>query len=300
MSARNFFIWLSDQHWLAHPAMRWNHAWHTAERFIPGQTLHDGLHTALMLQKQNILCDLDHLGENVETTSEAKAAADAYVATLDAIHKHRLKGTGLSIKCSQLGIDVSRKLCIAQIKRVLGRAALYNRFVHIDMEGSWYTTRILNIFNNLRKKHRNVGITVQAYLKHTPKDLKTLIRSRSRVRLVKGVYGESADIALQGYEEIRKRYLELLHQLLRSRCHVAIATHDEVIIKQAQQWIKAMRIPKSRYEFQFLYSVKQGLQRRTAKKHPVRVYVPFGREWWPYYVRRLAERPKNVFDLVKL
>ncbi|GAC1461386.1 MAG: proline dehydrogenase PutB [Ktedonobacterales bacterium] len=269
-----------------------------ARRFVAGETLDEAMDVTRMLNARGISVSLDHLGENVFDAAEAQATAAEYVATLDRIHTERLEAN-ISIKLTALGLDVDPVLCRANVAHVLCRARQHGIFVRVDMEGSAYTQRTLDLVADLRREYDNVGTVVHSYLYRTPEDVEALIASQTRVRLVKGAYLEPPTIAYSRKSDVDEQYVRLMYRLLEDGTYPAIATHDERIIIAARQFATERGIARARFEFQMLYGIRRDLQERLAGAgYNVRVYVPYGTQWYPYLTRRMAERPANLMFIV--
>ncbi len=293
---RRVFLYLSTQSWayrllLSNPLTR-AMAW----RFVAGEDIETALAAVRELNGRRIMATLDHLGENVTNEAEAVAAADAAIAAL-----RRIKEAGvashLSIKLTQLGLDLGDDFCRAQLRRVLDCARELGNFVRIDMEGSAYTQRTLDLFYELRREYDadTVGVVLQSYLYRTQADVERAIATGSRVRLVKGAYNEPPTVAYPKKADVDRAYRIEMELLLARGRYPAIATQDERLIGRAQGFAAAEGIAERRFEFQMLYGVRRDLQERLAREgYNVRCYVPYGTQWYPYFMRRLAERPANV------
>jgi len=267
-----------------------------ANRFVAGETLATALAAVARLNGRGITASLDLLGESVHNETEARAAGDAYVAMLDRIKERKLNAN-VSVKLTAMGLDISEELCIATMHRILQRARDYGTFVRIDMESSEYTQRTLDLFEQrLYPAYRdNVGIVVQSYLYRTFADVERAILLKARVRLCKGAYKEPETVAYPAKKDVDSNYVRSMHELMLKGNYPGLATHDETIIRQAKRFAKEKNIPADRYEFQMLYGVRRDLQDRLVREgYRMRVYVPFGTQWYPYLMRRLAERPANV------
>ncbi|HET8631993.1 MAG TPA: proline dehydrogenase family protein [Thermomicrobiales bacterium] len=293
---RQLFLTLSHQDWayralLSNPVTR-GMAW----RFVAGEDVDAALAAVRALTAQGITATLDHLGENVGTEAEAVAAAGDIVAVLRRIAAARFD-SHVSIKLTQLGLDIDADLCRAQVRRVLDCARDLGNFVRIDMEGSAYTQRTLDLFYELREDYGadTVGVVIQSYLYRSRADVERAIATGSRVRLVKGAYDEPADIAYPEKADVDRAYRVEMEMLLARGRYPAIATHDERLIGRAQGFAAAEKLDERGFEFQMLYGVRRDLQARLAAEgYHVRCYVPYGTQWYPYFMRRLAERPANV------
>jgi proline dehydrogenase len=267
-----------------------------ASRFVAGETVDDALAAVRALNAKGITASLDLLGESVTNEREARAAAGEYLTILDRIHQQQLKAN-VSIKLTAMGLDISEELCVAIMHDVLGRAQAYNTFVRLDMESSAYTERTLRLFyDRLYPAYKEtVGIVLQSYLYRTSSDVEQAIPTRARVRLCKGAYKEPAAVAFPEKSEVDANYVKCMHALIERGHYPGIATHDPAIIEEAKRFVKAKGIDHSRFEFQMLYGVRRDLQEQLVKDgYNIRVYVPFGTQWYPYLMRRLAERPANV------
>src|SRR4051794_12193624 len=297
---RQVFISLSRQAWayrliLSNPVTR-GMAW----RFVAGETREAALDAVRALNARGIRATLDHLGENVTSREEAVAAAAEAIAELRAI-KAAGVDANVSVKLTQLGLDLGDEFCREQVRRVLDCARELGNFIRIDMEGSPYTQRTLDLFHELRRDYDadTVGIVIQSYLRRSQRDIECLIADGSRVRLVKGAYNESPEIAYPRKADVDRAYRVQMEMLLARAHYPAIATHDEQLIGRAQGFAAAEGIAESRFEFQMLYGVRRDLQERLAREgYNVRCYVPYGTQWYPYFMRRLAERPANVLFIL--
>ena len=267
-----------------------------ANRFVAGETLDTALAAVARLNSRGITASLDLLGESVHNEAEARAAGGAYVTMLDRIKERKLDAN-VSVKLTAMGLDISEDLCVATMHRVLQRARDYGTFVRIDMESSEYTQRTLDLFEQrLYPAYRDhVGIVLQSYLYRTFADVERAIQLKARVRLCKGAYKEPETVAYPAKKDVDSNYIRSMHELMSKGNYPGLATHDEAIIREAKRFAKEKNIPADRYEFQMLYGVRRDLQDRLVREgYRMRVYVPFGTQWYPYLMRRLAERPANV------
>jgi proline dehydrogenase len=271
-----------------------------ASRFIAGETIERAIETARALQSQGLLLTLDYLGESVKTLEEATAATREYVRLLDIIVSAGIE-RNISLKLTQLGIDVDRATCVDNLRRILEPAGRHDFYVRIDMENSPYTARTLEIFETLWEQgYRCLGVALQSYLFRTERDVRRMNDLGARVRLVKGAYKEPPAVAYQQKADVRASFIKLARILLDHGTYPAIATHDPEAIEQVCAYAKERAIAPDRFEFQLLYGIRRDLQLSLAAQgHKVRVYVPFGREWFPYFMRRLGERPANVAFVIK-
>jgi proline dehydrogenase len=267
-----------------------------ANRFVAGETVDTALAAVVRLNARGITASLDLLGESVHNEAEARAAGEAYVTMLDRIHEQKADAN-VSVKLTAMGLDVSEDLCASIMQKILQRAREYQTFVRIDMESSEYTQRTLDLFEQrLYPAHReNVGIVLQSYLFRTFADVQRANLIKARVRLCKGAYKEPETVAYPDKKDVDSSYVRGMHELMLKGNYPGIATHDEAIIKEAKRFAKENQIPPNRFEFQMLFGVRRDLQDRLVREgYRMRVYVPFGTQWYPYLMRRLAERPANV------
>lgn len=251
------------------------------------------------LNGEGMLATLDHLGESVTSLAEAERSRDAYLAALDQIAALALRAT-VSVKLTQLGLDFSQDQCRANVERLVERAKAIGSAVEIDMESSAYVDRTLELVSNLHAKHGSVRAVIQAYLYRSESDIENLSGASIPVRLCKGAYKEPSDIAFPDKNDVDKNYVRLMTRLLDSGAYPAIASHDEKIIQRALQYVKERNIAPDRFEFQMLYGINRDLQKVLVHGgHRLRLYVPYGDAWYPYFMRRLAERPANVVFLAR-
>ena len=308
---RTPLLYLSNAHWARMMVTRLGFARRTASRFVAGEMAEDAIGAVQALNAQNINATLDHLGESVNTEAEALHAADSYVYVLEKIQENKVC-SNVSIKLTQFGLDLGEELCIRNVRRVVAEAHRLANFVRIDMEGSDYTDRTLTVFRALHQEFDNVGVVVQAYLYRTEADIEALIASGARVRLCKGAYQEPPDKAFPSKADVDANYFKLAKMLLDAARQwapasgggrfpplPALATHDERLVGRLEEYIDQIGLPREYYEFQMLYGIRRDIQERLAGKgRPVRVYVPYGTEWYPYFMRRLAERPANLWFFI--
>ncbi len=276
-----------------------------ARRFVAGETLDDAVEVIRTLNANGMKATLDHLGENVTTPDEAREAAEAYVRALEAIGQAEL-GSGVSVKLTHLGLDLAQDLAYENLRRIAAKAREVGRFVRIDMESSAYTDITLEMYRRVRREFDNVGAVVQAYLYRTPDDVARLIEEGiANLRLVKGAYDEPAHIALQERDRIREAYFALLRQMwapeARARgSRVAVASHDEAVISYALALAQRQGLTPDDYEIQFLYGIRRDRATELVQAgYHMRIYVPFGSQWYPYFMRRLAERPANLLFFLR-
>ena len=265
-----------------------------ARRFVAGEALDEAMGVTEELNGRHISVSLDHLGENVSDSTEARAAAADYIKILDRLAASAADAN-ISVKLTALGLDISPAQARSNLMRVLERARELNIFVRVDMECADYTQATLEIVAELHHDYDNVGTVVQSMLYRTPKDVEALIASKTRVRLVKGAYLEPPAIAYPRRADVDAAYRALMFALLERGTYPAIATHDGRLIADARRFAVARGIAKARFEFQMLYGIRRELQEKLAQEgYNVRVYVPYGTQWYPYLTRRMAERPANL------
>ena len=270
-----------------------------AGRFVAGDTFADGLEAGRRINRENIAVTFDRLGESVTSLAEAEASRDEYLRVIEEISHHHVDAN-VSIKLTQFGMDISETACRANVEQLVRRARDRNGFVRIDMESSEYTERTLRMVNDLHAQYETVGTVIQAYLRRSEKDIETLCRQGIRVRLCKGAYLEPAEVAFQAKSDVDRNFVHLMRILLAAGTYPAIATHDEKIIQTAKDFAGARNLSRDSFEFQMLYGIRRDLQRRlVAEGYRLRLYVPFGKAWYPYFMRRLAERPANVLFLAR-
>jgi proline dehydrogenase len=293
---RQALLYLSNQQKIFRFVRNNRFAKRLAQRFVAGETLDEALRAVEPLNKRGITASLDLLGESVHTEREAQAAAREILTMLNRI-KERGLDSNVSLKLSQMGLDLSEELCVALMHDIVGRARDLRTFIRIDMEGSAYTERTLRLFEDrLHPSYGDhVGIVLQSYLYRTLADVERAIAIKARVRLCKGAYKEPATVAYPEKADVDANYVRCMHKLLSEGNYPGIATHDERILNEAKRYARANSIGPERFEFQMLYGVRRDLQERLVRDGwRMRVYVPFGTQWYPYLMRRLAERPSNL------
>ena len=270
-----------------------------SRRFVAGETLDDALAAARRIVSEGLAVTLDHLGENVTSLDEAAASAAECIAALERLHEAGLE-PNVSIKLTQFGLDFGQQACRDNVARLAEAARARGGFVRIDMEAGEYTERTLCLAADLFAQYGCVGTVIQAYLRRSRKDVEFLNARRVRVRLCKGAYLEPPAIAFAEKAEVDRNYVDLMKELLVDGDYPALATHDERIIVEALRFVQEHRIPRDRFEFQMLYGIRRDLQRKLIRQgYRVRLYVPYGQAWYPYFMRRLAERPANVIFLAR-
>lgn len=271
-----------------------------ARRFIAGESIDEAIPAARAIEATGLTVTMDLLGESVSSPAAAAAATTGYMEVMRKIDEAGI-GRNVSLKLTQLGLDIDRATCVDNLRRILDDATARQFFVRIDMENSPYTERTLEIFETLWGiGYRNAGVVIQSCLKRAEADIRRVNALGARVRLVKGAYKEPAEVAFQQKADVDAAYMALARLLLTEGVYPAIATHDEKMITAVNGFAAAQGIAKDQYEFQMLYGIRRDLQTSLrAAGHPVRVYVPFGKEWFPYFMRRLGERPANIGFVVK-
>ena len=296
---RSFFLFLSRQkhlrRWMeTSPAAR-----RLATRFVAGATLEEALAVGRRLNAEGITITLDHLGESVTSLEEAAQARDVYLKTLDAMHAAGIE-PNVSLKLTQFGLDLSTDDCRKNVEQLVRRAAEIGGFVRVDMESSEYVDRTLAVVIDLHARYGAVGTVIQAYLYRSREDVERMCERRVRVRLCKGAYLEPDSVAFPKKAQVDRNYVELTQLLMDRGAYPAIATHDETMIRAVQAHAASRKLPREAFEFQMLYGIRRDLQRRlVADGFRLRLYVPFGKAWYPYYMRRLAERPANVLFILR-
>src|SRR5277367_1611328 len=265
-----------------------------AHRFVAGETLDEALAAARACNNAGMLVSLDYLGENVATTTDAQRARDAYLEIFDRVAKENLQAN-VSCKLTQLGLDLSVEFCEGLVLSIVERAAANDSFLRIDMESSIYTQRTVELVKRVRAQAPTVGAVIQSYLYRSESDIQDLLSYGCRIRLCKGAYKESEEVAFPRKADVDTNYVKLMRMLLPSGFYHGIATHDPRMIAETIRCAAEKGISKDDFEFQMLYGVRTDLQRRLVRDgYRVRVYIPYGHDWFPYFMRRLAERPANL------
>jgi proline dehydrogenase len=308
---RSFFSYLSKAVWARKIVTNWSIAWKMASRFVAGEKLTDGIQAIMQLNSKGINATLDHLGESTDSPEKARQATKDIMLAFDAIEEANVRAN-VSIKLSQIGLGISSDLCIENLVQILEKARNYNSFVRIDMEDSTFTQRTLDVLHTLgQRKFDNVGIVIQSYLYRSEEDIRKLLDDCYKVRLCKGAYKESATIAYPKKQDVDSSYDRcaslLINGALSKECPKVspdgkippipgLATHDPKRIDFAKVYAEKVGLPKDAMEFQMLNGIRRDLQEQLVKEgYWVRVYVPYGTEWYPYFMRRLAERPANLW-----
>ena len=312
---RSFLIHLSKANWARSMVTNWGFAWRAASRFVAGETLGDAIQTIRVLNERGITATLDHLGEHTTNTVKAKQAVQDILKALD-----QIQATGVyanvSIKLTQIGLSLSEELCVENLKQILTHARDRDNFVRLDMEDSSCVDYTLRIYYRMREEYdlSNIGVVIQSYLYRSQNDVTRIIQEGGRIRLCKGAYQEPPQVAFPIKKDVDTNYdflakimiegtLQLGSPLRSDNCLVppipAFATHDLKRILFVKEYASKLDLPKQAIEFQMLYGIRRDLQDQIAREgYPIRIYVPYGTEWYPYYVRRLAERPANVWFFI--
>jgi len=300
---RNAFLKASESAWLREHATRYRFVRRSVERFLPGESLDDALGAARRLNESGILAVLTHLGENVRGRAEAEEVAREYVTALERIRAAGLSAE-ISVKLTQLGLDLGAEFCRENLMRMVENSSV-ERTVWIDMEHSPYVDVTLSIYGRVHEAHRNTGVCLQAYLFRTEKDLASLIPLGASVRLVKGAYNEPPEIAFAEKKDVDENFLRLAKMLLGAEARAAgvraaLATHDIRLIREISEWASSEGIPKQEVEFQMLYGIQRAEQSRLAREgYRCGVLVSYGAYWFPWFMRRLAERPANALFVAR-
>ncbi|MCU1285773.1 MAG: L-proline dehydrogenase [Acidobacteriales bacterium] len=299
---RAFFIALSENKPLRHFSEQSALGQRMSRRFVAGLTVEDCLRAAKEVNDLGMSVSVDNLGENVTNAEEAKHSAALYHQMLDEVNQRKLNAN-VSLKLTHMGLDVDPKLAFDITTGLVHQASKINNFVRVDMEGSPYTQKTLDFVHQLHRENGNaghVGAVIQAYLRRSQDDVRKLIADKIRIRLCKGAYKEPADIAFQAKSEVDANYVKLMKILLKSGVYHGIATHDQNMIAATKEFVRQENIPASAFEFQMLYGIRRDLQQQLVEEgYGMRVYIPFGTEWYPYFMRRLAERPANAMFVLK-
>jgi len=301
---RAFFVRLSENPSLRNFAERSSLGRRVSDRFVAGTEIADAVRATRAINRAGMSVSIDNLGENVTNPDEARHSAELYQEILEAIAANQLNAN-ISLKLTHMGLDVDEKLARDIVSGLVAKAASMDPpgFVRVDMEGSPYTQRTLDFVHELHRMPGNansVGTVIQAYLKRSESDIEKLLSERIRIRLCKGAYKEPAEIAFPVKSDVDANYVKLMKILMKSGIYHGLATHDERIIQQAQAFATSEKLSRDSFEFQMLYGIRRDLQRKLARDGwRLRVYIPFGSEWYPYFMRRLGERPANVLFIAR-
>lgn len=312
---RSFLIYLSKAAWAQNLVIGWSFAWKAASRFVAGSTVEDAIRVVKMLNEKGINATLDQLGEHTSTSEEANRAADGILAVLDSIQQAGAR-SNVSIKLTQIGMGLDDEVCRANLTRILERAKKYGNFIRIDIEDSPWVDKTIELYEEQLSQGfttKTVGMAVQSYLYRAEADVRALLEKGTTFRLIKGAYKEPPEVAYPKKADVDANFDTLASILIdaslaqktelsadgRIPAIPAIATHDEKRIAFAKAYADKVGLPKTGMEFQMLYGIRRDLQEELAKEgYPVRIYVPFGTHWYPYFMRRLAERPANIWFFV--
>ncbi|MGA8223083.1 MAG: proline dehydrogenase family protein [Candidatus Acidiferrales bacterium] len=296
---RALLLHLSESKRLAPLIMRNSVSRRVARRFVAGETLDDAIAAAREVNRTGHSASLDLLGENVSDEAGARRAADGYLEMFNRIAREKLDAN-VSLKLTQLGLDLGEQLCQELIEKIVAHASALGNFVRIDMEGSPYTQRTVEIAKRVRAKHAAVGTVMQAYLYRAEQDIKDLLAVSCRLRLCKGAYKEPPEVAFPKKEDVDANFVKLMKLLLPSGIYHGIATHDPAMIRATKEFTREKNIARDQFEFQMLYGIRTDLQRQLVREgYRLRIYIPFGTDWFPYFMRRLAERPANLLFFLR-
>ncbi len=312
---RSFFIYLSKADWAKNIVMNWPIAWNAASRFIAGEKLEDAIKVIKDLNQQGINATLDHLGEHTTNQEEAVKSTQSIIEILDVINQSGVR-SNVSVKLSQIGMGLDDTLCEQNLVLILRHAKKYQNFVRIDMEDSSCVDFTIRLFMKMREEYDqdNVGLVIQSYLYRSDEDIRNIMRLGGKVRLCKGAYKEPAEVAYPDKNDVDRAYDRLVEMLFDGAKQLdcptisddgkippipAIASHDPIRLENSKKSLNRMGLPKTAVEFQMLHGIRRDLQEQMVKEgYPVRIYVPYGTHWYPYYVRRLAERPANIWFFI--
>ena len=301
---RSAILYLAGADWPKAIVTHFGPVRRTALRFVAGETLADAIEVTRLLNAEGLDVTLDHLGESITSEQGAQQAAEAYLELLDTVAETGVSATA-SLKLTHLGLDIGEELCIHNLRRILQRAQETGNHITIDMESSDYTDRTLAVFRALRREFDNLGTVIQAYLYRSEDDMKALGREGAFVRLCKGAYHEPPDRAFPDKADVDANFIHLAHLYLSedfraAGAYLAVATHDEKMIAAVKEYVQAHDVPYDQFEFQMLYGIRPKLQAQLRDDgFKVRIYVGYGTEWYPFFMRRLAERPANLWFIIR-
>jgi proline dehydrogenase len=301
MAMRQTLLWMAGNETLRKQVTGSPVSRQLAKRFVAGDTAEQALNVAAKINSQGMMVTLDYLGENVTQPHEAAAVRQTYVGLLDEIARRGLR-CNVSVKLTALGLDINHDQCLSNLRDILRTAQKYGNFVRLDMEGSQYTQATLDIFERMYcdEGFKNVGVVLQSYLYRSADDVDRMNQLGARVRLCKGAYKEPPTIAFPQKVDVDRNYIRLTKKLLTCGTYPGLATHDSAIIDGAKAFTNDHNISAERFEFQMLYGIRRDLQEQLVKEgYNMRVYVPFGQAWYPYLMRRIAERPANLLFVLK-
>lgn len=296
---KSTFLYLSKSEGFKNFLTRFQSFNNVTHRFVAGEELHDAIDAVRELNRKSISASFDHLGESITSEAETRNEVNEYIRVLDSIDEKKLN-SNVSVKLTQLGLDVGLDVCYANTRKIVEAALRYKNFVRIDMEDSTKTDATFEVFRRLRSEFDNVGIVVQAYLYRTEKDIEDLLKLGARMRLCKGAYKEPASVAFPDKQDVDANYVKLTRVLLASGIYHGIATHDQNMVNAAREFAEEKSISRDKFEFQMLYGIRRDLQEQLQQQgYRMRVYVPYGLYWYPYFMRRLAERPANMWFVLR-
>lgn len=296
---RAFLLFLSQRESFKNFFLRFRIFRQTAWRFVAGETLDDAIRAAREANRLGIKASLDLLGENTLSQEDARRATEEILGMLDRIQAEKVD-CNVSVKLTQLGMDLDADFCHQNLMQIVRHAAEFGSFIRVDMEDSRYTQRTLDAVMRAHREVAAVGTVIQAYLYRSEKDVRFLIDNGVGIRLCKGAYLEPPNLAFKKKSDTDANYVKLTELLLQSGAYHGIATHDEAMIRATKQFASAKGISKDRFEFQMLYGIRRDLQQQLAREgYGMRVYIPYGARWYPYFMRRLAERPANIFFILR-
>ena len=296
---KSLLLYMSEQPRLQRMASNMEVSKRVAHRFVAGERIKEAGEAVRVLNEKGFSATLDYLGEMVTKPEEAVHATQEYLKALSQIDLHSLN-SNVSLKLTQFGLGIDEELCRSNVEQIVKLAGEFNNFVRIDMEGSPYTDTTIRIFTSLRRQYENVGIVFQAYLFRSEKDIQDALQIGSRIRLCKGAYKEPPEISFKKKSGTDANFVKLMKILLKSNLYHGIATHDPAMITATKQFVREENIQKNHFEFQMLYGVRRDLQEQLLKEgYLVRIYVPYGEEWYSYLMRRMAERPANLLFVLK-
>ncbi len=296
---RALLLFLSRRESFKNFMLRFSIFRNTAWRFVAGETIQDAIRAAREANLHGITATMDLLGENTLVREDASRTTDEIVGMLDTLAAEKV-GCNVSIKLTQLGLSLDTDFCRQNLVRIVRRAAELDGFIRVDMEDSSFTQRTLDVVLQVHGESPNVGTVIQSYLYRSEKDVRMLIENRVGIRLCKGAYLEPASVAFRKKRDTDASYIKLMKLMLESGLYHGIATHDEAMIAATRQFARERNLPRDGFEFQMLYGIRRDLQQQLAGEgYKVRVYIPYGKRWYPYYMRRLAERPANLFFILR-
>jgi proline dehydrogenase len=300
---RTFLLWSSENNWLKHNLPRYGFIKKAVKKFMPGESAEEALNAAKVLRDFNVPVVFTKLGENITSLLEAHQTTEHYLDLLSSIDSKNIDGE-ISVKLTQIGFDLSVEETYKNISAIVSKSADLGKLVWIDMEGSAYTQATIDFYNRLRKEHNNVALCIQAYLYRTEKDLIGLLANGANIRLVKGAYKEPESIAFKQKNSVNENYFKLalilLNKMKSSDIKAAFATHDLLLADKILAETERMNIPKSKFEIQMLFGIRTYDQKLfAAQNKPVRVLISYGKSWYAWYLRRLAERPANTWFVIK-